>query len=168
MIKIEFLLPKSDIRGMTVVEVLTAVGLVLVVVGAGIAPYTIQQEYLKKQFTRTRLQDELSVAMSYITRDIFRAKAASQPSSTKLTLTVGTGPRRTDEQTVTYELSKTELRRTAGGSTITLAYNVRSDNGLQFSMTGNNYVHVTITAQREGQTITMESGTALRAVVCTL
>lgn len=165
MIKIESLLPNSDVRGMTVVQVVVVAGLVLVVIGAGIAPYLIQHEYLKKQFTRTRLQDELSVAMSYITRDIFRSKAADLPSSTQLTLTVGTGPLPTDEETVTYSLSGTEIRRTAGGSTISIASYIRSNNGLQFSMTGNNCVNISITAQSEEQTISMESSVALRAVM---
>lgn len=166
MIKAPFLLPKLDAAGMTIIEILMAVGLILLIVGAGTIPYTTQQEYLKKQFTRNRLQDEVSVAMSYISRDIYRSKAVDSSSfPTQISLIVGTGPLdETDEATIIYRLSGINIQRRVGSSSwADIATNIKTGNGLQFSMTGNNCVNITVTGESEGQTTSVTSATALRA-----
>lgn len=158
-----------DIAGMTLVELMVVVGLVLVVVAAGIAPYLTQQDFLKAQFTRNRIQDEASVAMSYVTRDIFRAKAIVPPGSwpsTQLQLTVGTGPLPTNEETITFNLVGNTITRTVGANPAqVIASNVRAGNGLQFDIVigVNNYIDVTIVTAGDGQTIVITSSTAMRA-----
>ncbi|MBL7070457.1 MAG: hypothetical protein ISS27_03175 [Candidatus Omnitrophica bacterium] len=165
MIKPPLLLSKLDAAGITIIEIIVAVGLILLIVAAGVIPFSTQQKYLKEQFTRSRLQDEVSIAISYISKDIYKSKAVDSSSfPTQISLTVGTGPLQTDEATIFYRLSGVSIqRRVGGGAWADIATHIRAGNGLHLSMNGNNCVNITVTGESEGYTTSVVSTTALRA-----
>ncbi|NQT89659.1 MAG: hypothetical protein HQ558_00185 [Candidatus Omnitrophica bacterium] len=165
MIKGRFMRLKTDTSGMTLVEILIVTILLLVVLAGGIYPYMTQQELLKEQIVITELQDEVSVAMSYIIKDIFLSIEADDTTASQLTLTVGLLPEPTSTKTVIYSLSGKDLIRNDAGTSSTIAHNITS---LTFTAEPLNYVTVTMTSVKasdtdEDESITMTSGCALRA-----
>ena len=69
-------------KAMTLPEVIIVFILIAIVIGAGIAPYIMQQSFLKAQFARTRLQDDISVALAYMEKDIFMAESLEKDKAT--------------------------------------------------------------------------------------
>jgi len=76
-------------KAMTVPELLIVVVLIMVIVGAAITPYIIQQDLLKKQLSRNRLQDDISVALAYLEKDIYVSSEIYRSDGTTA-LAVGT------------------------------------------------------------------------------
>lgn len=154
------LLSNLNKKAITLLEVIIVLILISVVVGIGIAPYMIQQDLLKKQFARSRLQDEISVAMAYMFKDTFRAKNASLPSASQLVLTIDPSLVGAD-QTITYQLSGNNItRQVDAGSAQTIAADITN---FSIASDGRNYINVSITGTKQGETISIETSMALRA-----
>ncbi|MFC1926913.1 prepilin-type N-terminal cleavage/methylation domain-containing protein [Chloroflexota bacterium] len=112
----------KDQRGTTLVEVLIATalsGLIASLLGAVVYQITTVSE--RGNAAMISLHEVQNVAY-WVNLDGQRASAASGGSQLIFTLP--------DESTVTYDLSGTELRRTAGGSQVTVARNITSVNFL--------------------------------------
>jgi len=158
-------------RAFTLVEAIVVVILISILIMAGIVPYILQQDLLKKQFARTRLQDDISIALSFITKDVFRAQEIDRATASQLTITISTdrnNPLTTD--TVIYKLTATnngiirDLNGTESNIVLDSSATDTAVYGLQFTGADNNFVTITITGTKKGQTITESAGMALRAV----
>jgi hypothetical protein len=153
MVKISF-----NKKAMTLLEVIVAIMLVLVVIGAGITPFIIQQNMIKSHMVRSDIQDQVSISMAYINKDIFRAEEIIGVGIGGSSITIGIGIdfNPGPDEYITYALSGTDLQR--NGNTIT-----RHITGLAFILQSDNFVGVTITASKDGQSITSSTAIALRA-----
>jgi len=158
-------------RAFTLVEVIVVVVLISILVIAGIMPYVLQQDLLKKQFARTRLQDDISIALSFIAKDVFRAQEIDRTTASQLTITIPTdrnNPLTTD--TVIYKLTATNngIIRDLNGTESNIVLDPSATDtavyALQFTGTDNNFVTIRITGTKKGQTITESTSIALRAV----
>jgi prepilin-type N-terminal cleavage/methylation domain-containing protein len=115
---------KTDEKGFTMVELVMAVaitGLIVVFLGTAISQIFNVSQYGNNRLTALH---EMQNAAYWFNRDGQQAKAAIGGSTLTLTLS--------DNTTVTYARVGTELRRTAGGTQMTLARNITSAN---FSVT---------------------------------
>jgi Tfp pilus assembly protein PilE len=111
---------KSDERGLTIVELIMATavtGLIVSFLGTSIHQMFTVTEYGNDRLTATH---ELQNAAYRFNFDGQRAIAADANSELRLTLS--------DNSSITYSLAGTELRRTAGGTSMTLAMNITSAN----------------------------------------
>jgi len=158
-------------RAFTLVEAIVVVILISILIMAGIMPYILQQDLLKKQFARTRLQDDISIALSFIAKDVFRAQEIDRTTASQLTITIPTdrnNPLTTD--TVTYKLTATNngIMRGLNGIESSIVLDPSATDtasySLQFTGTDNNFVTITITGTKKGQTITESASIALRAI----
>jgi hypothetical protein len=147
-------------KAMTLTEIIITVMLVSVVVGAGIMPFVMQQGMLKSQMARSNIQDQVSIAMAYINKDVFRASSAVITSSSgtlndELTLSVN-GIDGLLSETINYTRDLVNNRLLKGGHVV--ANNVTSVN---YNLSGTkNIVTVTITASDANNTQTLTSSTA--------
>jgi len=157
-------------KAMTLPELIIVVVLITIVLGAAIMPYIMQQDLLKKQMAISKLQDEVSVALAYIEKDIFTAGSLERDktsggfedfpiSATEDHTRVGidTDLNLGADIYHVYRLSGTDLQR--DGTTI--ASNITI---LSFTRTSDNYIEIDITGEDRGQTVSMDLGVALRAV----
>jgi hypothetical protein len=145
-------------RAMTLTEIIIAAMLVSVVMGAGITPFITQQSMIKAQMARSDIQDQVSIALAYINRDVFRAEKIVGTPGSSITLGIGTDFDLGPDQNITYTLNGTDLQR--DGNTIARYITV-----LTFEKQANNFVKVTITASDSdgAQTFTSSTAFALRA-----
>jgi type II secretory pathway pseudopilin PulG len=151
----------SNKRAMTLAELIVVVLLVSIVIGAGIMPFIMQQGMLKTQMSRSNIQDQVSVAMAYINKDIFKAEEIVNIAGNSITLGIGTDILPGPDENITYSLNGNSLERNDGTNTVTVANNIASIN---FSNTqGNNLVEVTIIASDGTQDLTSTTTFALRA-----
>jgi type II secretory pathway pseudopilin PulG len=156
-------------RAMTLLEIVITVMLISIVIGAGIMPFVMQQGMLRTHMARSDIQDQVSIAMAYINKDVFRASSTSIPADGS-TLTL-------EMRSITNVLSNTivyarsvsagTISRThtdhTGAANVTTSSNIAQHiTSLTFTSQGNNLVGVTITAEREGQAITSSTAFALR------
>ena len=133
-------------RGFSLVELTVAIAITgLIVSGLGTAIYQILTvtEYGNDKLTAAH---ELQNAAHWFSLDGQRASAASGGDELVLTLS--------DNSSVTYVLVGTELRRTAGGSSITLARNITS---ADFAVE-NRIITMTVTSSPEGRWDVSEDG----------
>ena len=134
-------------RGFSLVELLITVAITgLIISGLGTAIYQIitVTEYGNDKLTATH---ELQNVAHWVSIDGQRASAASGGSELVLTLP--------DDSLITYAVVGTELRRTAGGSNMTLAQNIT---GANFSV-DNHTITMTVTSSPEGRWDVSEQGT---------
>jgi type II secretory pathway pseudopilin PulG len=143
-------------RAMTLLEIVITVMLISIVIGAGIMPFVMQQGMLRTHMARSDIQDQVSIAMAYINKDVFRAEEITYTAADDITLGIGTDNVRGSDLPIQYSLDGTDLKRS--GSTI-----ARYITNIAFTSQGNNLVGVTITASRDGQTLTSSTAFALRA-----
>jgi hypothetical protein len=144
-------------RAMTLLEIVITVMLISIVIGAGIMPFVMQQGMLRTHMARSDIQDQVSIAMAYINKDVFRAEEITYTAAADgVTLGIGTDNVRGSDLPIQYSLDGTDLKRS--GSTI-----ARYITNIAFTSQGNNLVGVTITASRDGQTLTSSTAFALRA-----
>ena len=134
-------------KGFSLVELVVATAISgLVISGLGTAIYQILTvtEYGNDKLTAAH---ELQNAAHWFSLDGQRANTASGGSGLVLTLP--------DNSSVTYAVVGTELRRTAGGSSIALAQNIT---GADFSVE-NRIITMTVTSSPEGRWDVSENGT---------
>jgi prepilin-type N-terminal cleavage/methylation domain-containing protein len=134
-------------QGMTMVELIVAVAVTgIIVVFFGTAVYQIMTV---SGYGNSRLiaAHELENAAYWLNRDGQQATIASGGSSLALTLS--------DNSSVTYSLSGTELRRSAGGDSIILARNITN---LDFSV-GSRVITMSLTSSPEGRYDVSANGT---------
>lgn len=162
--------PIKNKSGITLIEVIVVVLLLAVLIGAGIVPYILQQELLKKQFERSRLQDDISVALNFIGKDIFRAQEIDRTTASELTITIPTDPANpATVDTIVYKLTGANngIIRDLNGTESNIIIDSDTVNpasyALQFTGSDNNFVTATITGTKKGQTIIESTGIALRA-----
>ena len=160
-------------KAMTLLELIIVIVLITIVIGAAIMPYIMQQDMLKKQMALSKLRDEVSVALAYIGKDVFRASEAVVSTTTNaddtLTLTIidyNTSAATSSgfaETTIVYTLNSGDITRTVdAGAATTVASKITT---LTFDdTTGANYIGIDIIGVDKGQTVSMDFGVALRAV----
>jgi hypothetical protein len=134
-------------RGLTTVDLVMAIavtGLIVTFLGA-----SIYQMFTVSGYGNDRLiaMHELQNAAYWFDFDGQGAKSAATGSELVLT--------QTDNSTITYSLTGTELRRTAGGGQMTLARNITSAG---FSM-DNRVITMSLTSSPEGRHGVSEQGT---------
>jgi len=145
-------------KAMTLPEIIVVVLLVSVVIGAGITPFIMQQSMLRSQMARSNIQDQVSIAMAYIDKDIFRAESAVLGgTASSITIGIGTDITPGADQDIVYGLSGTDLQRDG----VTIAKNITA---ITFNVRFDNFVQVTITASDGSQNITSSTEMALRAI----
>jgi len=169
-------------KAMTVPELLIVVVLIMVIVGAAIAPYIIQQDLLKKQLIINRLQDDVSVALAYLEKDIYSSTGGAVVlGGDGLTLGYndeGNNPYRGVAYffpDAAYNTTGTSIVRSLRDITV-VPNLILSDQIISIDSdattvtvvggTGTakpNYVTVTISATKGGETVTMSTGVAFRA-----
>jgi prepilin-type N-terminal cleavage/methylation domain-containing protein len=147
----------SNKKAMTLPEIIITVMLVSVVIGAGIMPFVMQQKMLKAHMARSDIQDQLSIAMAYFNRDIFRAEEIIGISVNSITLGIGTNLVPGADENITYTLVGTDLKRDDSINNIIVANNIQTIN---FSVSGNNIVKVDITASDADHTQSLSSSAA--------
>jgi len=161
-------------KAMTLTEIIIVALLVSVVIGAGITSFILQQSMLKSQMARSNIQDQVSIAIAYIYKDIFRSEGISHGNATggfvdftigtpvvvdstdHVRVGIGTDLNPGAEENIVYSLNGTDLQR--NGATI-----ARDITALTFDAQGNNLVNVTIAALDGTQNITSSTAMALRA-----
>jgi hypothetical protein len=152
-------------RSITLTELIIAIALISVIIGAAITPFIMQQGLLKQQMAHSTVQDSVSVALSYMNKDIFRACAATiVGGSSVLRLELRCVDNQVIEE-IEYARSGDVITRTVipvSGNTKTQNI-ARNITGLEFTEQGSNYVGISITGHDENQTITQYTGVALRA-----
>jgi prepilin-type N-terminal cleavage/methylation domain-containing protein len=134
-------------KGMTMVELLVAVtvtGIIVVFLGTAIYQIITVSGYGNDRLTAMH---ELQNSAYWFNFDGQGAKSAAGGGGLILTLT--------DNSTITYSLTGTELRRTAGGSSMTLARNITNAN---FSI-DNRVITMSLTSSPEGRDNASENGT---------
>ena len=134
-------------RGFTLVELVIATaitGIIIGVLGTAVHQILTVTDYGNDKLTAMH---ELQNAAHWFNFDGQRASTATGGSQLVLTLP--------DDSSVTYSLSGTNLRRTAGGSPMTLAQNITSAN---FSVE-NRFITMTLTSSPEGRDNVSENGT---------
>jgi prepilin-type N-terminal cleavage/methylation domain-containing protein len=132
--------------GVTLVELLIAIAVTGIIVGfLGTAIYQISTvtEYGSDRLTAMH---ELQNASHWFSRDGQRAITATGGDGLALTLS--------DNSSIDYSLVGTELRRTAGGTRMTLARNIT---GATFSIE-NRVITMSLTSSPEGRDTVSESG----------
>ncbi len=133
--------------GMTLVELIITVaitGVIVVFLGTAIYHIMTVSEYGNSEFTALH---ELQNAAYWFNKDVPEAKAAVGGSQMVLTLS--------DNSTVTYALTGTTLKRTAGGNILTLALNISQ---ATFSVNGR-LATMFIKSTPVGRTNVSENGT---------
>jgi len=126
-------------RGFTLVELIIATaitGLIVGVLGTAVFQIVNVTDYGGDKLVAAH---ELQNAAHWVSRDAQMADNATGGSELVLTLP--------DASTITYTVNSTELLRTAGGSSMTLAQNITSAN---FSVE-NRIVTMSITSSPEGR-----------------
>ncbi len=134
-------------RGFTLVELLITSAITGIIVGVlGTAVYQILTvtEYGNDKMTAIH---ELQNAAHWVSLDGRGARVATGGDELVLTLP--------DDSSITYVLEGRELRRTAGGSQMTLAQNI---SGISFSVDGG-IITMAITSSPEGRQNINEQGT---------
>lgn len=134
-------------KGFTLTELLVATaitGLIVGVLGTVIYQIITVSEYGNEKLTAMH---ELQNTAHWVSLDGQRASAASGGDELVLTLP--------DDSSITYAVVGSELRRTAGGSNMTLAQNITSAN---FSVESHT-ITMTITSTPEGRWDVSENGT---------
>ncbi|MFC1908927.1 type II secretion system protein J [Chloroflexota bacterium] len=134
-------------KGLSLVELLIAMaitGIITAFLGTAIYQIITVTEYGNDKLTATH---ELQNAAYWMNLDGQSASTASGGSELELTLP--------DGMSITYSLVGTELRRTVGGATITLAQNISS---LIFSVEGS-VLTMEITSAPQGRDQVNEQGT---------
>jgi prepilin-type N-terminal cleavage/methylation domain-containing protein len=110
-----------DQRGFSLTELLVVTAVLAVVVGAVILIQQKGQEAYVMGSNRVETQQNARVALELISRELRSATAVTAiPSSTNVTFTDQNGV------SVQYQLSGSNLNRTAGGATVTLLGGVQS------------------------------------------
>jgi prepilin-type N-terminal cleavage/methylation domain-containing protein len=138
---------KAKERGFTMVELVMAVavtGLIVSFLGTSIHQMFTVTEYGNDKLTAMH---ELQNAANWFSLDGQQAKSAIVSGGLSLTLS--------DNSSVTYSLTGTELRRTAGGAQMVLARNITSTN---FSI-ANRVITMSIISSPVGRDNVSESGT---------
>ncbi len=144
-------------KAMTLTEIIIVVLLRSIVIGAGITPFILQQSMLKSQMARSNIQDQVSIAIAYIDKDIFRAESAVLGgTASSITIGIGTDLTPGADQDIVYGLSGTDLQRDG----VTIAKNITA---ITFDVRFDNLVQVTITASDGSQNLTSSTEMALRA-----
>jgi len=134
-------------KGMTMVELVVATavtGIIVVFLGTAIYQILTVTGYGNNRLIAAH---ELENAAYWLNRDGQQSITASGGSGLSLTLS--------DNSTVTYALTGTELRRTAGGNNIILARNIAS---LNFSVS-NRVITMSLTSSLVGRDSVSENGT---------
>lgn len=134
-------------RGFTLVELVIATaitGIIIGVLGTAVHQILTVTDYGNDKLTAMH---ELQNAAHWFSFDGQRASTANLNSELLLTIS--------DNLSITYSLVGTELRRTAGGSPMTLAQNITSAN---FSVE-NRLITMTLTSSPEGRDNVSENGT---------
>jgi len=154
-------------KAMTLVEAIIVIVLITIMIAAAIAPYILQQQILRRQFTLSRLQDDVSVALATISKDIMQAYEVDDSVAGQYTLNIdkdlGTGNPTT---IIVYDYTPaagtgTITRSPDSATTVDLITNVTN---FTFNVTPRNYVDLSITCERDGFSITQVTGIGLRAV----
>ncbi len=138
---------KSDERGLTMVELIIAVavtGIIVSFLGTAIYQILTVTEYGNDRLTAMH---ELQNAAHWFNLDGQRASTASINGELLLTIS--------ESSSITYYLSDTELRRTAGGDQMTLARNITS---ADFSIE-NRLITMSLTSSPEGRDNVSANGT---------
>lgn len=138
---------KAPERGLTMIELIIAVavtGIIVSFLGTAIYQILTITEYGNDRLTAMH---ELQNAAHWFNLDGQKAVTASTNSELSLTIS--------EHSSITYSLSGTELRRTAGDSQMTLARNITSAN---FSIE-NRVITMSLTSSHEGRDNINESGT---------
>ncbi len=134
-------------KGMTMVELVVATavtGVIVAFLGTAIYQIITVTGYGNNRLIATH---ELENAAYWFNFDGQQAIAASGGSGLSLTLS--------DNSTVTYSLTGTELRRTSGGNNMILARNITN---LIFSVS-NRVITMSLTSSPEGRDNVSENGT---------
>jgi len=134
-------------KGMTMVELLVAIavtGIIVVFLGTAIYQIITVSEYGNDRLTAMH---ELQNSAHWFKLDGQKAVTASVNGELLLTLSETTS--------ITYSLSGTELRRTSGGSQMTLAQNITI---ADFSI-DNRVITMSLTSSPEGRDNVSENGT---------
>jgi len=149
-------------KAMTLPEIIIVVLLVSVVIGAGITPFIMQQSMLRSQMARSNIQDQVSIAMAYISKDVFQSSAAVISSSSGslkdiLTLTINdiTG---STADTIVYTRDPVNNRLLKNGQAV--SNNITTST---YKLNGNNLLEVKIAAFDGTQDLTSSTAMALRA-----
>ena len=136
----------SNERGFTMVDMVMAIavtGLIVSFLGTSIYQMLTVTEYGNDRLTAMH---ELQNAAYWFGIDGQEAQSATGGSELVLTLT--------DNSTITYSLTGTQLRRTSGGDQMTLAKNISS---ADFSI-GNRVITMSLTSSPEGRDSISENG----------
>ena len=153
-------------KAMTLPEIIIIVMLVSVVIGAGIMPFVMQQGMIRTQMARSNIQDQVSITMAYINKDVLPASRADIPiGGATLTLEIRSTTNVLSD-TIVYARSGSAISRTHTDHTVTPAVvttrNIAENiTGLTFTPQGNNLVDVSITAADANNTQTLTSSTAM-------
>jgi type II secretory pathway pseudopilin PulG len=134
-------------RGITIVELLIAIavtGIIVSFLGTAIYQIITAAEYGNDRLTAMH---ELQNASHWFYLDGQRARTAAGGDELELTLS--------DNSSISYSLVGTELRRTVGGTRMTLARNIT---GAAFSIE-NRIITMSLTSSPEGRDSVSESGT---------
>jgi len=147
-------------KAMTLPEIIVVVLLISVVIGAGITPFIMQQSMLKSQMARSNIQDQVSIAMAHINKDVFQSSVAFISSSSEskkdiLTLTIN-GITGSTLKTIIYTVVNNRLLK--DGQVVSNDITTST-----YSLKGNNLLEVTIVASDGTQNITSSTAMALRA-----
>jgi prepilin-type N-terminal cleavage/methylation domain-containing protein len=137
----------SDERGLTMVELIITVaitGIIISFLGTAIYQIFTVTEYGNARLTAMH---ELQNAAHWFNLDGQRASTASINGGLLLTIS--------ESSSITYALSGTELRRTAGGDQMTLARNITS---ADFSIE-NRLITMSLTSSPEGRDNASVNGT---------
>jgi prepilin-type N-terminal cleavage/methylation domain-containing protein len=138
---------KTNEHGFTLVELVIATAITGLI--AGFLGTAIYQIFTASEYGNSRLTalHELQNAAHWFNLDGQRAMAATGGSGLTLTLS--------DDSSITYSLSGTELRRTDGGTQITLARNITC---ADFSVS-NRLITMQLTSAPKGRDNVSENGT---------
>jgi type II secretory pathway pseudopilin PulG len=134
-------------KGMTMVELVVSIattGIIVAFLGTAIYQIITVSEYGNDRLTATH---ELENVAHWFNIDGQGAKAAQGGPALALTMA--------DNSSITYTLSGTEVRRTAGGNQMTLARNIAS---ASFSI-DNRVITMSLTASPPGRYGVSENGT---------
>jgi hypothetical protein len=148
-------------KAITVVEALVVVLLISIVIGAGIVPYVMQRSMFESQLQLTRLQDNVSIAMAFIEKDLFRASEVNAAGNILVNDINGVL-----NETIAYALNgSNQITRSVNGG----AANVIANHISVFNMTTgvapnpNNHITISITGQSGRHSISQTSAISLRA-----
>jgi Tfp pilus assembly protein PilW len=158
-------------KAFSILELMIIIMVISLVLAAGVMPFIMQQKLMRQQMDRSKLQDDVCLALMYMTKDAYLAESLNVTTVNSFTVviptnTAGTTKNRViytwnnDASTITRQVDTYAAGVWANGTASTLVSNIT---GFSRSNTGNNYLSLSITGTKGSDTVTFDTGVALRA-----